>query len=233
MSKANSNRPPEEPKPTARKVRWWVKALVIFHVVAITVWATPNPTHAYDNGRAWHLRTDGLSNFAQSLNDGYRVFNQRVLKTSPFKFYLLSTGTWQYWDMFAPNPADTDFYGDAVITYRDGTTKLYTYPRMYKMDLVTKYLKERYRKYYERANSEDYRYTWVQFAQYLALINYKSADNPPVKIVLQRHWMPVQPMDKPQLKDYNSYAYFEYEIDQEQLAHDAKSMFVKPYVPKF
>ncbi len=236
--------PPSKPQPTTKakpepaaetpspkQVSPWVKAFVFFHILAIFAWAVPNPATPYLNGTPWRLRTDGPTNFAQSLNDGFRVWNFYVLKNSPLKFYDLSTGFWQYWDMFAPNPADTDFYGDAVITYQDGSTKIYDYPRMYKLSLFSKYIKERYRKFYERAHSEEYQYLWPQFAQYIALLNEQNPANPPVQVVLQRHWRTVAAPGKPQPEAYQSFAYFTYKVDQAKLNHDAQSQWVTPYAP--
>jgi hypothetical protein len=182
-------------------------------------------------GTAWQLRTDSVSGFAQSLNDGYRVFNRFVLKDSPIKFYELGTGFWQYWDMFAPNPADADYFGDAVVTFKDGSSLTYEYPRMFKMNILAKYTKERYRKFYERANTEDYQYLWPHFAQYVALLNYKDPHNPPVRVVLWRHWKVIQPQDKPQEKDYHAYPYYTHVVDQDELNYASKSVFVGPYKP--
>ena len=84
-------------------------------------------------------------------------------ETSPVKYYLIPTGFWQYWDMFAPNPANIDFYCDAEVTYADGSHRTYTYPRMYKLGIIQKYGMERFRKYYERARDDSYQYGLAGF----------------------------------------------------------------------
>ena len=171
----------EAPQAPGKRVSIWVKAWVIFHCVAIFVWATPNPPQGYSPQNPWALRTDGFQNFAQSLNDGYRVFTRDVLKNSPIKQYVQCTSFWQYWDMFAPNPADTDCYGDAIVEYKDGSHYLYAYPRMHDLNLFDRYVNERYRKFFERACTQEFGYTWTQFGQYVALRCYHDPKTRPSK----------------------------------------------------
>ncbi len=212
--------PKSEATETPRRVSGWVKAFVGFHLLAITIWAIPNPPAAFLNGAQWKLRTDSLPAFTQSLNDGFRVFTNNKLKTTVVKYYLIPSGFWQYWDMFAPNPANVDFYCDADVIYSDGTHRIYTYPRMYKLGLVQKYAMERFRKYYERARDDSYQYVWHDFAQRIALLSTTNIDNPPVEVRLSRHWNEVQPPGQPQSTTYQSYEYIRYSVNQTKLRHD-------------
>jgi hypothetical protein len=208
---------------TRRTVSPWVKGFVVFHIIAISIWAMPSPPEAYMKGTVkWKLRPENPRLFTQSLNDGLRVFNENQLKPSLVKYYLLPSGFWQYWDMFAPNPADTDWYGDALVIYKDGTERTYTFPRMEKMDILSKYMMERFRKFYERAHDENYQFLWPAFGQRVALLSTSDPNNPPVEVRLTRHWRTVEPPGKPQPVDYNSYEYYRYSVDQEMLQHDLK-----------
>lgn len=66
-----------------------------------------------------------------------------------FKNYFFFLGIAQNYGVFAPSPRQANLHLLALITYEDGTTKLYTFPRMDRMSLVDKLLKERYRKFLE------------------------------------------------------------------------------------
>jgi hypothetical protein len=167
-------KPPKE----TRNAAWWVKLLVFLHVIAITSWALPRASPSVLNGSIRPVGTEGIL----YLNDQY-------IKPSPIQLYALSTGTWQSWDMFSPNPASDDIWADAEVVYKDGSVRRYQYPRMYNLPIVTKYIKERYRKFFEHANTDEY--LWPAFAQRIALLNPGSPGNPAVKVILHRHWMSV------------------------------------------
>ena len=190
-----------------RKVSIFVKLFVLFHLTAITVWAMPQPPSAIKQ----HKVLPGGTEWINYWDDQYlRTF-------PPIDVYLHVTGFWQYWDMFAPNPAHTDQYGDAEVVYRDGKVKRYAYPRIYSLPIWQKFFKERYRKFYERAGSDDFLYLWPTFGLRVALLN-DDPKNPPVRVKLYRHWRPVAAPGKPQQKEYNSYSYFTYVVDQKELA---------------
>jgi hypothetical protein len=201
----------------------WIKVFVVIHIVAVTMWALPHPPKQYKQGTAtFGIRTDGPGPFLQStrdlIADGTLYFNEEFLKTSPLKFYVLTTGFWQYWDMFSPDPAATDFYCDADVVYKDGTVKLYQYPRVYTMPIPEKYFKERYRKFFERANDNSKKHIWPFFGQHIAQINYTDPNNPPVQVRVRRHWLPIAPPGKKQQEEYNEYIYFVWNVDQVALA---------------
>lgn len=206
--------------PPKRRVSPWVKAFVFFHLLAITSWSLPKAPAGSDD-----LRLDNSSapakmrSVGRIISNGTLLVNDKYIKTSPTKFYLLFSGFWQYWDMFSPNPASTDFYGTAKITYKDGTVKDYQYPRMYSLGLAEKYVSERYRKFYERAHPEAYQWIWPTFAQRIALKNFKDPANPPVKVVLTRHWLKIEQPGEPPATEYRSYDYFTYDVDQNLLYH--------------
>jgi len=186
---------------------WYVKVLVFAHLFCITVWALPAPPATLMNGQVKPVGSDYIL-----------LWNQKGPKQwRPLNAYLFTTGFWQYWDMFAPNPAQTDFWADAEVVYRDGKTRYYLYPRIYLLPIPSKYPNERFRKFFERANSEDYAFLWPQFALRIAYLNDDPA-NPPVPVRLTRHWLPIAPPGQTQQKEYNRYTYYEYAVDQKALA---------------
>lgn len=205
--------PPSEPpasKPGYR-VPWWIKVFVFFHLFCITVWALPNPPDSVSSGKE------------QPVGSTWILYgNQKFLKPlPPLQTYLFVTGFWQYWDMFAPDPAQMDKWCDAEVTYKDGTVRRYQYPRMFLLSIPMKYVKERYRKFYERADQENYVYLWAPFAQRIALVNYHDPKNPPVQVRLFRHWLKIVPPGQFQATQYNQYDYFRYVVDQARLRRDA------------
>ncbi len=184
-----------------------LRVAIGLHIVAITSWSLPDAPNAVRAGVATPYGTDWLL-----------YWNQRELKHGIIQKYLFFSGFWQYWDMFAPDPADTDFWCDASVTYKDGSVRRYEYPRMFALPIAVKYFKERFRKFYERAHPEDYAYVWPVFAQRVAFEMDRYPGNPPVRVQLTRHWQPLPGPGKPIPREYNAYTYFDFKVEQAALS---------------
>ncbi|MCB8932038.1 MAG: hypothetical protein M9921_01685 [Fimbriimonadaceae bacterium] len=216
----------------------WVKPLVAFHLLAITLWSLPAPAPGLANGSIVpSVSTDSLPDFARSsvsyVHDNVLLFASRA-KTPPAQVdgpmhwlslaihaYLIPTGMWQYWDMFAPNPSNLDVWVDAIVEFQDGTRVVHDYPRIATLPLPLKYVQERYRKYLERAHSEDFTFLWPAFAQRIALEEYeKNENNPPVHVSLRRHYRFIQPPGEITPDEYTVHTYYEYDVDQKKLRSD-------------
>jgi hypothetical protein len=199
----------------------WVKALVLFHVFAITVWSCPKPDKEIMEHRASPFGFGWIRYFDEKYLKGDGALDPPDWEvqtiSSPIQLYLFTTGTWQYWDMFSPNPSDSDWYGDAVIHYRDGSKSVYQYPRMFLLSIPEKYVKERYRKFYERAHDDNYQYLFPPFGLRVALVNFRNPANPPVWIELRRFWRAIAPPGGVQQIPYDHYTYFTYLVDQDRL----------------
>jgi len=192
-----------EPK---RRVSVFVKLFVLFHLVAITVWALPHPRDDLLQGKRPPFGTERIL-----------LWNHDTLwQFQPIELYLFVTGFWQYWDMFAPDPAQIDFWCDAKVVYKDGAEKTYQYPRIYSLPIPMKFIKERFRKFYERVNSDDYSNLWSTFGQRIAH-EMDDPKNPPVEVKLVRHWLQIVPPGKPQPTEYNHYEFYDYAVDQKRL----------------
>lgn len=172
-----------------RNAPWWLKLLLFLHVVAITSWALPKASPATLNGSVQPRGTEWIL----YLNDQY-------LKPSPLQLYVMSSGVWQSWDMFSPNPSSEDLWADAEVQYKDGSVKRYSYPRMYDLPILEKYVKERYRKFFEHANTDPA--LWDPFAQRFAYLHPGTASNPAIKVTLHRHWN-----DVPKAMPFDDYCY--------------------------
>lgn len=176
-----------------------VKAFVLFHLVAITAWSLPRPKPEILDGRAQPFGSDYVL-----------VGGDKLRQIPPLSAYLHTSGTWQYWDMFAPDPSNVDLYADAEVEFRDGSKSIVGYPRMYELNLFDKYLKERYRKYYERAGSLEFAYLWPGFAVQMARKAAKDPANPPIGVTLRKHSLRIVPPGEPQPTEYSVERYFHY-----------------------
>lgn len=208
----------EDAKPQGpRKVSIWVKIFALIHLFCFVEWSLPDPPPAIQNGQY------SCSEIGKVLKEPLGCLylgNNYVEQVNPLKFYVMCTGVWQSWDMFAPEPSSLDIYLDAEVTYQDGTKRIVPYPRMYDLSLSQKYLKERFRKYVERVNEDKYSWKWIQLGRYMAQVAYTDKNNPPMVVVMRRHWRFIQPQNKPQQENYNDYAFSTYVVDYNQLVKD-------------
>lgn len=205
-------------------VKWWIKVLVLFHMFAITFWSLPDPP---DRLKIWSDNPDSplLSKARPPTGTQWvLVKNRQWFKRSNLHYYLTSTGFWQYWDMFAPNPSNIDVWVDAEIDYEDGTSGIRRYPRMYDLSIPEKYLKERYRKFLERAHLEENRWLWPTFAQRMALEAFEATGKMPREVRLRRHWRRIpDPARRAELQeDYNVFIYYTHIVDQPKLREQAR-----------
>jgi len=103
--------------------------------------------------------------------------------------YMWVTGCDQNWAMFSPNPANIDVYLQANIFYKDGTHKVWSFPRMHNMGFIQRYQAERYRKMIENAHLDMNSGVWPYLAQFAALSNdTQPKTNPVVQVELIRSW---------------------------------------------
>ncbi len=111
---------------------------------------------------------------------------------SPFIGYINFFGLWQGWSLF-DNPTKVNYYLTALVTFRDGTEKIWAFPRMDKLPILAKMHKERYRKWaHDVLNDERNSFLWADAVRYVARQNYNS-HNPPVAVCLVRHWSRIPP----------------------------------------
>ncbi len=183
----------------------------------ILSWSAPPPVPAIQNGSV----PPTVANVAAHPVDFALKFNNDVKFNWPLQYYLVSTGLWQYWDMFAPNPANVDLWWDAIVTYQSGKVEVVKYPRMKDLSIPEKYVKERYRKFIERVNNDqEDSWKWPEFAQRMALLGTKDKNDLPVRVQLRRHFREMLGMDKPVPKEYKEYILFDYIVNQTKLRED-------------
>jgi hypothetical protein len=166
-TKAHSAPEPATAGPTAL-VRGAIMVFVLFHLIAITLWALP---------------------VENRLVTGVR----EVIRP-----YMLWSGLFQSWDMFAPNPKSVNAYVKAVIITQHRHIQIFTFPRMETLSLRERYSKERYRKFVEVFSDDKEQLLWPDIARHLARTHSNAAD-PADKIMLIRYvstitpWAPAPP----------------------------------------
>lgn len=191
----------------SRNAPIWVKLFVAFHLIAILIWALPYAPAPVRNGAVSPIGSDYIL-----------LANERYAKQFPLvRTYLATTGFWQYWDMFSPNPADTDVWGDALIVREDGTRETYAYPRMFTLNLWDKFLLERYRKFYERAHRPENQFLWARFAAVVASKVDHDPKNRPIEVQLRRHEQVLGGPDNPELPPYIDETYFVWKVSWRDL----------------
>ena len=137
--------------------------------------------------------------------------------------YISWGGLWQSWGMFAPNPSRLNLYISAEITYRDGTQRAWSFPRMNKLDLFSRYYEERYRKFEEYAHLDNFDGLWPDMATWIARNNNPDPSNPPVRVELIRNWWIVPPppangdISRDPPHNWSHYTFFRTAIRPEEL----------------
>jgi hypothetical protein len=130
-----------------------VNIFILFHLIAITCWALP-------------------VNFS-AVRDLREIIRP----------YMLWTGLYQSWDMFAPNPKSIDAYIKAVVFTQDRHMKVWTFPRMEELSFRERYPKERYRKFAEMLPDQKNEALWPGVAAHVARL-FNNPIDPPDKVVL-------------------------------------------------
>jgi hypothetical protein len=130
-----------------------VSIFILFHLIAITCWAVPVNFSA-----------------VRELREIIRP-------------YMLWTGLYQSWDMFAPNPKSIDAYIKAVVFTQDRHMKVWAFPRMEELSFRERYPKERYRKFAEMLPDQKNEALWPGVAAHVARL-FNNPIDPPDKVVL-------------------------------------------------
>jgi len=107
------------------------------------------------------------------------------------KFYgpiITVSGLEQNWALFSPKLRNFNFHNLAMITFRDGSVKLYEWPRMDRSNLIEKAQNEKFRKMFNDCMPwHSYADFHPSVARYVARAN-ANPDNPPVRVALVYFW---------------------------------------------
>jgi len=163
--------------------RFLINAFLLFHIAAISCWCLP---------------------IATSL-------------TGPFKElvrpYLVWSGLFQSWDMFSPSPRNVNSHVEAIVLYKDGNTRNWSFPRMERLSLTERYIKERYRKFAENLQADINAALWPDAAKFIARLN-NNRSVPVRMVLLVRYWSAIvpQPDGTYQPAPEDAHVYYAYEV---------------------
>jgi hypothetical protein len=165
-----------------------INAFLLFHIVAISCWALPL--------------------------DNPLIFSVRKL----VRPYFIWSGLFQSWDMFSPEPKRVNSYLEAIIIYTDGSSTLWSFPRMELLGSDERYAKERYRKFEENLQNDLYSGLRPDTARYIARLNNQKS-SPPKTIMLVVRWSDIIPRtdDTYDRGPWNSNIFFTYDVQPEDL----------------
>jgi len=133
--------------------------------------------------------------------------------------YVCYFGFWNQWQMFA-HPKNWNIYLTANAQLDNGKTVVWDFPRMEKLDFVTRAFKERYREWaHEYVNEGHGPFTRPEACRFIARQVY-NVGHRPVQIQLIRHWSWIQPppgFGKSQPEGNFQYTFYTYNVSQEDL----------------
>ncbi len=141
----------------------------------------------------------------------------RLLK--PFWNYFLFFGLEQDFSVFAPSPIQANVNFVATVTYKDGTSKIYQFPRLARIGLVEKLSKERWRKFLDdNLGSDRYPFLYKDIARFVARVN-NLPDNPPCAFCIYRYtgMVPLPDSKKSNPANFAIKSLIAYEVKPEDL----------------
>ena len=132
-----------------------ISIFILFHLIAITCWALP-----------WNVAP-------------LRGVREMV------RPYLVWSGLFQTWDMFAPNPKSINSYIKAVVITENRHMKVWTFPRMEELSFRERYRKERYRKFEDALQDQQLETLWPDVATHIARLLKSPGDRPDKVLLIQ------------------------------------------------
>jgi hypothetical protein len=165
-----------------------INTFLIFHILAISCWCMPLS-----------------SPFIGVCRDALRP-------------YFVWSGLFQSWDMFSPQPKAGNSYLEALILYKDGSTKIWSFPRMEQLTLTEKYSKERYRKFVETLLDNKNADLWPDVARYVARLP-EIREGQPQKVMLVAKWSDIvrQPDGTFTRAPWDENVFYSYDVKPEDL----------------
>jgi hypothetical protein len=165
-----------------------INVFLLFHILAISCWALP-------------LNNPLVSSFRKLVRP-----------------YFIWSGLFQSWDMFSPEPKRVNSYLEAIVIYEDGSSELWSFPRMELLSSNERYAKERYRKFEENLQNDQYSGLRPGAARYIARLNNRKP-SPPQTIMLVVRWSEIIPRTDEAYDrgPWNSNIFFSYDVQPEDL----------------
>lgn len=190
--------------------------LVYGHLFSILTSTLPKPPPELGVGFKKQSTIESIILFPLNL-----LFWNQIHVVPTVSEYLRLTGLQQNWNMFAPYPIARNTFIDASVEFQDGTQKDIAYPRLKTMGgHWERFIKERYWKFVESAQSDDHAILWPALAGYLARKANTEIDNPPIKITLYRNYRNVAGPEEPQIEEFKKEKFFVTPITEKDLLRE-------------
>ncbi len=172
-----------QPEPgSSRPARWAISLFILFHLAAITAFCLPLN-----------------SLLLPAVKDAVRP-------------YMLWSGLFQSWDMFAPEPRKTNLRVAARVAYRDGHSQMWRFPEMDVLGYGSRYAKERYRKFAnDNLRLDENAALWPDAAAVIARLNNTDPSDPPVEVDLIRSWSDVSLWGRT-AEPWSSYVFYRHRV---------------------
>lgn len=112
-----------------------------------------------------------------------------------FRGYFAPLGMKEYWRLYGPDLREYNFHTTAVIQFVDGTCKLYEFPRMDRLSVGEKFVREKERSLFAQMlpNGQNKKF-YPAVCRYLARAN-ADPQNPPVKVTVIFMYIETPPPD--------------------------------------
>jgi hypothetical protein len=146
------------------KLAWWkiaISLFLAFNILSIASWTIP---------------------IENSLATPWMMKWNRFVRP-----YFLFVGLFQSWDTFAPSPWPANSYLEATIIYKDGSRKTWPFPRLDQMGLWERFQKERYRKFEENLQQNQFDILLPDVARKIARMN-STPEKPARTVILVQHY---------------------------------------------
>ena len=165
-----------------------INIFLVFHILAISCWCAP-------------------------ISSPFIIGCKNALRP-----YFLWSGLFQSWDMFSPLPKATNAYMEALVLYQDGSTTMWSFPRMEQLSLTDRYSKERYRKFVETVLVDSSSPLWPDVARYVARLPEIRAGRPK-KIMLVVKWSDIvtNPDGTFTRAPWDEHVFYSYDVKPEDL----------------
>lgn len=143
-------------------MRGAITVFIVFHLVAITAWVCP-------------VSFRPISDIREIVRP-----------------YILWTGLFQSWDMFAPDPKSRNEFIKAAVMTKGRHTLVFALPRMEDLGYLERYQKERYRKFTENVLLDRNSAVWPDMLRHVARI-YNDPSDPPDNVLLIKYQADITP----------------------------------------
>jgi hypothetical protein len=105
-------------------------------------------------------------------------------------------GLKQRWNLFAPDIRRMNQYSTSIITFEDGSQKLYEWPRINLLPVEQRFFKHRVMRFITEAWAQPQYRNYLPFgAKFLSMAN-SNSDNPPAMVELYFNYCDIPPFSK-------------------------------------